>query len=230
MENNLYKLLPKMEINRNYKSDVCFYHISINLLEDDVILKPRVPRGMCEENAEIPRICLSRSIEGALKAKFENNWDNYPSYYVYKIPCNGLTIVEPTMLGVPDTYISQELWCLSEIPPELRQLTGIVTNIRMIYQNQDIEGPIFNDTCTFKDYYDEPRYCVRGEMFYDYIPAKIIRSPFIKYDQKYKSEYVEYLENKKTYGIDNPLEYEKERIKYEPNGINRYYPYYNDYE
>jgi hypothetical protein len=180
---------------------------------------------MTGENLEIPRICLSRSIEGCLRAKFEMGylWERY-GFYVYKITyTDEIKVVEPTMRAVPDTYLTQELWCLSPIKPEMRLLTGIVININVIYQDQS--KYIFNDTCTFESN-NLSKYCVSGEIFYNYIPAKIVKSPFIKYDQKYNNEYVEYLENRKIGGQDNPFEYEKQRIRRSIDGLKYYDPEY----
>lgn len=238
MKNNLYNTLPEMkEFDDVYcKTYKCFYHASLDKIPDDLIMVPRVPNSyLACEDSYIPRISLSRSIEGALKGT-RSKWDYHftkKSMYIYKIFYDEtLKVVEPTMRAVPDGYLIDELWCLSEIHPSHRQLVGIATNINMLNNDVDnINNVIFNDTVIFDNYYNKRRSMIDyGEIYFDYIPAKIIKSPFIKINKN--KEYEKYLINEKN--IDdinnpNPFNSYKKEYKVTEAGLNYYKSAYDDY-
>lgn len=229
MKNNLYNTLSKMEEydrGNNLKTYKCFYHASKEKIPEDLILTPKTPKcTMPQEDRYIPRISLSRSIEGSLKGiYFKLKYNNHHAY-IYRIFYDEtLKIVEPTMRAVPDSYITDELWCLSEISPSYRQLVGIATNISMINNDVDRTNNItFNDTIIFYDDYNRPRITGCGEIYFNYIPAKIVKSPFIKVDTNKNKEYEKYLINEKINDHYNPDPFEFEKnYKYSEAGLNYY--------
>ena len=230
MKNNLYNTLSKMEEYEganNIKTYKCFYHASTEIIPEDLILTPRTPKWpMNQEDSYIPRISLSRSIEGSLKGiYFKLNYNNRRAY-IYRIFYDDkiLKIVEPTMRAVPDGYITDELWCLSEIPQSYRQLVGIATNISMINNDVDRNNNItFNDTVMFYDDYNRPRIASCGEVYFNYIPAKIVKSPYIKVDTNKNKEYEKYLINEKNNDYNNPDPFEFEKnYRYSEAGLNYY--------
>ena len=227
MENNFYNTLPKMESHRdNIKVYKCFYHASTQKLSDDLVLTPRIPDGLLpQEDKYIPRISLSRSIEGSLKGTYSKwRYDNIP-IYIYKIYYDEkLNIIEPSIRAVPDGYLMDELWCLSNIHPQQRHLVGIATDIHEEYNDAYPDNNItFNDTVVYNDEFGHSHITYYGEIYFNYIPAKIIKSPFIKVNND-GEEREKYLVKSKSRN-HNPFDYEDVFLTTKA-GFDYYNPYY----
>lgn len=114
---------------RKYKlsNTANLYHLSIDR-HDDAIFEPRIPdnRAGFEDNT-IPRICVSTSIRGCLKALCMDG--THCSAYIYtpieynrnKIADN---LYKPTIYEVPDVIETREKWITC---PVKMHCIGVVT-------------------------------------------------------------------------------------------------------
>ena len=229
MGNNLYSPLHNMEEGACF-THRCFYHLSSTMLPDDYEFIPRIPSySATMEDKYISRICVSRSIEGALKALPSNNFGS-SVLYVYKIiydPVN-MNILVPTSRAVCDAYITDELWVTTNIKPYQYKLVGIISNIH--YQYTTVENGInVNDYADmlYADYsntvlggFKEKGYRCYKEMYYTYHPFKITKSPFIY--MRNNNEYQRYVEPNKIPGTDNYDEFETMSVFRDKN-MNKYF-------
>lgn len=176
MENNLYRpLLPFKDDTRECRT--CFYHLSPIKFDDGFELIPRVPviKNNNFEDAYIPRIYASRSIEGALKSIYDViRTDVVRTFYVYKIPYNGtLNVGSTTLRGVINGIVCNEVWILDKLRPIDYELVGIVNITDVIHQSYIIEEFASDISGQELIQYHCP------EIFYNYIPYKVTKSPFI---------------------------------------------------
>lgn len=226
MGNNLYSPLHNMEEGACF-THKCFYHLSNTMLSDDYEFIPRIPRYSANmEDKYIPRICVSRSIEGALKALPSNNFGSV--LYVYKIiydPVN-MNILVPTSRAVCDAYITDELWVTTNIKPYQYKLVGVISNI--YYRYTTVENGInVNDYADmlYADYsnsggFKEKGYNSYKEIYYTYQPFKITKSPFIY--MRNNNEYQRYIEPNKIPGTDNYDEFDAMSVFRDKN-MNEYF-------
>lgn len=233
MGNNLYSPLHNMEEGACF-THRCFYHLSSTMLPDDYEFIPRIPS--CTANVEdkyIPRICVSRSIEGALKALPSNNFGS-SVFYVYKIiydPVN-MNILVPTSRAVFDAYITDELWVTTNIKPYQYKLVGVISNIYYRYNTvknginvndyADMLYAYYSNTGGFKDTggFKEKGYASYKEIYYTYRPFKITKSPFIY--MRNNNEYQRYVEPNKIPGTDNYDEFDAMSVFRDKN-MNEYF-------
>lgn len=227
MGNNLYSPLHDMEEGACF-THRCFYHLSSTMLPDDYEFIPRIPRySATMEDKYIPRICVSRSIEGALKALPSNNFGS-SVLYVYKIiydPVN-MNILVPTSRAVFDAYITDELWVTTNIKPYQYKLVGVISNIYYRYTTVE-NGLNVNDYADmlYADYsnsggFKEKGYKSYKEIYYTYQPFKITKSPFIY--MRNNNEYQRYVEPNKIPGTDNYNEFETMSVFRDKN-MNEYF-------
>lgn len=226
MGNNLYKPYHSM-VEGKCSTHRCFYHLSATILPDDYEFIPRVPSctAIMEDNY-IPRICVSRSIEGALKALPSNNFGS--SVFVYKIiydPLN-MNILVPTSRAVFDAYITDELWVTTNIKPYQYKLVGVISNICYRYTTVE-KGINTNESADSlcadyinSDGFKEKNYKSFKEIYYTYQPFKITKSPFIY--MRNNNEYQRYVEPNKIPGTDNYDEFDTMSVFRDKN-MNEYF-------
>lgn len=232
MENNLFRPLLPISEEGSVDTRICFYHISEHMLPNDHEFIPRLPYCVGDkddyikysEDAFIPRISISRSIEGALKSK-TNYYMSEQKFYVYKIPYNPkiMSVVEPTIRAVHDGLICNELWLLTPLKPHEYELVGIITDIRLIYPSyKSVEY-----STRIEDFAIGTNQCYFPEIYYTYIPYKIIKSPFIHVDQDNDNKEYQYYKNRRPLGggcdCTIPDNYKDDRERFELDGVHKYY-------
>jgi hypothetical protein len=105
------------------------YHVSAEVLVD-LVLQPRVPSITGDgEDKQIPRVCLSPFIEGAISAI--EPWSNQTLHLYAAYNVNAYI---PTQNQVPDRELTGEVWSLDSI--ELTHL-GIIELQGQIYANPE---------------------------------------------------------------------------------------------
>lgn len=237
MINNLFRpIMPIEDVDVCLKTSTCFYHLSPVIFDEGYVLTPRIPisfpvyhndiiNKLDPEDQFIPRICVSRSIEGALQSLSKYHYDTAPNIrlYVYKILYDNpgtMKVVEPTIRAVHDGIICNELWVTTPINPDHYELVGIVTDIISKYIDPS-RVDVNPHTETYQNGYDgnNPRiyksYNSFPEIYYNYIPYRIVRSPFTKVDQcNNNAEYY----TEKRYRIDYKKDIKLEDTKVTSNG------------
>lgn len=98
------------------QNEIKLYHLSEADL-DKKILKPQIPDNYFTKNgfedAKTPRVCFSKSIDGALKGLSQNLDGKILNVYIAdNISKN--SIYTPTINQVPDAKITDEVWVLSD--------------------------------------------------------------------------------------------------------------------
>ena len=113
------------------------YHLSIDN-HDGEIFFPRIPSSYEEENQTIPRVCVSTSIIGCLRAIDPGRWNPYIEYYVH-VPenidelYNTLSVKSPNMKDVPDVDITKEKWI---VKPTRFYCIGLIRSDNHIYSEK----------------------------------------------------------------------------------------------
>lgn len=93
------------------------YFISEKKLDDTSML-PRVPKNFFTENgyedAETPRVSFAPSVDECLAGLSQNVEDK--TFYVYEpIDISKCEMAKPDSKAVPDSSITNELWCLNAV-------------------------------------------------------------------------------------------------------------------
>lgn len=87
------------------------YHVS-SAKNATISLSPRVPNNFMTQNGfednKTARVCVSTSVDGALKAMSMNLKGK--TLYVYSADIPNAEIYKPTMSEVPDAHITGERW------------------------------------------------------------------------------------------------------------------------
>lgn len=104
------------------------YHVSKRNRGPEITFIPRIPlEAMSGEDEKIKRVCLSKTIEGALIAL--GNQFPYDDFicYVYELS-NNPKIYKPSKTEVPDVEETGELWALE--PAKLKRLYKVMVKGR----------------------------------------------------------------------------------------------------
>ena len=101
---------------RKYKltNTVKLYHVSIDPHCPDEVFMPRIPdNAACYEDVEVPRVCVSTSIRGCLRAiEMDGTYDCAWIYVPVEFDGNRIAdnIYKPTVDEVPDVVETREKW------------------------------------------------------------------------------------------------------------------------
>ena len=126
------------------------YFISETKLEDTSLI-PRIPKNFFTENgyeeAETPRVCFAPSVDECLAALSKNIEGK--TFYIYSpVDISKCEISKPDNIAVPDSDITNELWCTNAV--DVQQVGKIkVTGNRgeegMKFKYGDNEAVLYND-------------------------------------------------------------------------------------
>lgn len=149
-----------------------YYHISFkNNLHTNLII-PRIPQDIIEshlkdrieilENINIPRFCMSETLEGCLNSVSHllNLLDSYPhlTFYVYANKGEVNRFYNSNYLHdnrlVFDAYATQEIWVLEPIELEL---LGYF-NIDKSYLKENIKVKLFNEDNNFHEHFSHYKF------------------------------------------------------------------------
>lgn len=117
------------------------YFITQKNMGLSVILKPRLPESSSEYEGNIPRICVSASILGALSS-IGNNLDLECYTYIYRCDLDDTEIIYPGNC-INDIDMTGELWILIEKEFALHKIIKL-KNVHSFCIDQDKETDIFN--------------------------------------------------------------------------------------
>ena len=264
LKNNLFDPVYEYQRVSGVRYDFCspnttipLYHLSSEPLTDGDKIKLKVPRSCASsEDNYIPRVCMSTSIEGALKAIYCSEGDDF-FVYKYRLPIgsemkkllgnsNGhteKTVVKPTMIGVMDGYITGEVWVMNSelIIGKDVVLCGKVHVISKIY-HENVNDMYYINTGLMDDMrgnYEAPIGCSSyvgeaiPEIFYDYKPIDPIKRKHILKIEKddnclYFEEYIDdaALTNINRHGNDDPSLSNKSKINIVYSRHKRFLPDY----
>lgn len=88
------------------------YFITQKYMEESVILKPKKPESAPSYEGDIPRICVSASILGALSS-IGRNMCLGCNTYIYTCDLDESELIQPGF-NVPDVDMTGEMWILIE--------------------------------------------------------------------------------------------------------------------
>lgn len=117
------------------------YFITQKYMGDSVILKPKLPESAPDYEGNIPRICVSTSILGALSSIGRNVYLIIDTY-IYICDLDESELIQPGY-NVPDVDMTGELWILIEKEFTLHKIIKL-TRADSFCIDEEKETEIFN--------------------------------------------------------------------------------------
>lgn len=141
-----------------------YIHCSSKYLGKEVVFNPRIPKDrMSYENDNVPRICMSTSIDGCLTAidTMYTWFEGDRLVYVYVCIVDEKYVIHPTVEDVPDVLFSGEVW--STVPTTLKHILTIQLVDYLDYDIRFHGSTMLHVQCKYR-IHEDLKYCTGAEV------------------------------------------------------------------